>query len=409
MRKIKIINDPVGGFIRIYDDLLFQIIDHFYFQRLRRIRQLGLTELVFPGAIHNRFQHTLGAFQLMSEVLSLLKIKGVEISEEEERAAKLGILLHDVGHAPFSHTLEYVITPGISHEDLTICFMEALNQKFNGQLSMALQVFKGQYSRGYLHQLISGQMDVDRLDYLRRDSFYSGVSEGKIGSERIVRMFNVVNDELVVEQKGIYSIEHFLIARRTMYWQVYLHKTVSCAERMLVEVVNRARELETKGIDTGGSKLLQEFLKNRFTLSDFRNQKVLNNFAALSDTDIFYSLKSWSSHNDFILSDLSSRLLNRQLFRIELLQQPFDEDYVADVKNKVREKFKLDEQGLKYYCYQGQLQNTTYSEDSGEIKILLNDQTTTTISDPAMGFNSTLITNPEVKYFLCYPKELISE
>ncbi|MCK5029604.1 MAG: HD domain-containing protein, partial [Bacteroidales bacterium] len=315
--KRKIVNDPVYGLINIPSEIVYDIIEHKYFQRLRRIKQLGLTDYVYPGAVHTRFQHTLGAIHLLTLAINVLKSKNIEISKEEEDAVSLAILLHDIGHGPFSHTLENIIVEKYGHEELSLLFMESLNKEYNGKLTLAINIFKNQYHKKFLHQLVSSQLDVDRLDYLRRDSFYTGVSEGVIGSDRIIKMLNVVNDQLVVEAKGIHSIEKFLIARWLMYWQVYLHKTVVSAEQLLIKIFKRVKYLALNKKDIYLTKELEFFLNNtELDKSDF--SVLLNNFSAIDDTDIFSLAKKWTNSTDKVLSMLSERLLNRKLLKIEI-------------------------------------------------------------------------------------------
>ena len=313
--KRKIVNDPVYGFINIPSEIIYDIIEHRYFQRLRRIKQLGLTDYVYPGAVHTRFQHTLGAVHLLYSAISTLRLKGVDITQEEEDAVTLAILLHDIGHGPFSHTLEHVIIDKYTHEDLSLMFMEALNKEFSGKLDLTINIFKNNYHKKFLHQLVSSQLDVDRMDYLRRDSFFSGVSEGVIGSDRIIKMLTVVDDQLVVEAKGIYSIEKFLIARWLMYWQVYLHKTVVSAEQLLLKIFKRVKKLLSQGVEIYLSKELEFFIKNNEKKSTL---EILENFSKIDDADILALVKMWEDSSDKILSNLSKRLLYRKLYRIEI-------------------------------------------------------------------------------------------
>ena len=338
MNKRKVFNDPVYGFIRIPYDLIFDIIEHPYFQRLRRIKQLGLTDYVYPGANHTRFHHALGAFHLMQKALFTLKQKGIEISEEEEKAALIAILLHDIGHAPFSHTLEHDILNNVAHENVSLLFMQKLNTHFKGKLDLAIKIFKNQYNRKFFYQLISGQVDVDRLDYLARDSFFTGVSEGVVNYDRIIDMMDVKNDELVIEKKGIYSIEKFLISRRIMYWQVYLHKTVICAEEMLIQILKRAKELVRNNIEISVSEPLKYFLENDISKANFEKEDLpLKNYALLDDTDIFAAVKSWITHSDRVLSFLCKSLIERKLFKIKMQNEAFSETFIKDKRKELIE------------------------------------------------------------------------
>ena len=333
--KLKIINDPIYGFIHIPSTLVFDIIEHPYFQRLRRISQMGLSYLVFPGAKHTRFEHVLGCVFLMQKTVEMLRFKGVEISDKEAEGLYIAILLHDIGHGPFSHAMEHSIVEGISHEEISLRFMQELNKIFNGKLEIAIQIFQGVYPRKFMHQLISSQLDIDRADYLKRDSFYTGVAEGNINSERLISMLNVRNDELVVEEKGLYSVEKFLIARRLMYWQVYLHKTSVGAEQMLIRLLMRAKELVQQGSSLMMSTALSFFVKNHITKENFSNE-VLEMFALLDDTDIILAMKEWQFHSDEVLSTLSRMLLNRDLLKIKVRLTDFEEQ-----KIKRLQKFSL--------------------------------------------------------------------
>ncbi|MDQ3112305.1 MAG: HD domain-containing protein [Bacteroidota bacterium] len=405
--KHKIFNDPVYGFVTVPSELVFNLIDHPYFQRLRRIRQLGLTNLVYPGAIHTRFHHALGAMHLMREAIEVIRSKGHEITEEEAQGATVAILLHDIGHGPFSHALEMSIVHNITHEDLSAIFMDRLNVEFKGQLETAIKIFRNKYKKKFLHQLVSSQLDLDRLDYLRRDSFFTGVVEGNISSDRIVKMFNVVNDELVVEDKGIYSIEKFIVARRLMYWQVYLHKTVLSAEHLLVNILKRAKELADEGIDLFCTPFLRLFLYNRFTKSAFLNKpEVLEAFAKLDDYDIMTSVKVWSEHSDKILAYLCKRLVDRELFAVELQQKPFAGNYVAQLQKKAEKKYGLKKEEVPYYVFTGAVQNKAYSSDNIRINILFKNGNVIDIAEAADLFNISVLAHPVKKYFLCYPKEL---
>lgn len=405
--KRKIFNDPVYGFITVPSDLVFDLIDHPYFQRLRRIRQLGLTNLVYPGALHTRFHHAMGAMYLMHEAIEVIRSKGHPITDEEAEAANIAILLHDIGHGPFSHALETSIVHHITHEDLSLLFMNRLNEQYKGKLDLAIKIFRDQYKKRFLHQLVSSQLDLDRLDYLRRDSFFTGVSEGIISSDRIVKMFNVVDDQLVVEDKGIYSIEKFIIARRLMYWQVYLHKTVLSAEHLLVNILKRAKELAEKKEELFCPPALRLFLYNRFTKNAFHKRpELLDAFAQLDDYDIMTSIKVWASHSDRTLSTLCNALVNRKLYAVELQQKPFTGSYVDQLQKKAAKKFGLTKDEVPYYVFTGAVQNKAYSSDNIRINVLFKNGKVMDIAEAADLFNISVLSNPVKKYFLCYSKEL---
>jgi HD superfamily phosphohydrolase len=409
--KRKIINDPVYGFISIPGDFVFDIIEHPWFQRLRNIKQLGLTSFVYPGANHSRFQHGLGALHLMDLAISTLRSKGVDISAPEEEATYLAILLHDTGHGPFSHALENSIISGITHEDLSLLMMEKMNEKYDGRLDLAIEIFKGTYPRRFLHELISGQMDMDRLDYLRRDSFFTGVIEGSVGSDRIIRMLNVVNDSLVIEEKGIYSLEKFLIARRLMYWQVYMHKTVLSSESLLVKILKRAKELANEGIDLYTTPALRFFLYNKIYKTDITNDGnftpglIASNFTRLDDSDILVSVKYWADNEDRVLSDLSGRLLRRDLLAIELQNDPFPEKRLKELSNMAGDLMKIGQEYEDYYVFTDNITNLAYTSDSTEVKILLKNGKTADISAVSDMFDHRFLSERITKYYLCYPKE----
>jgi len=409
--KKKIINDPVYGFISIPGDIIFDLIEHPWFQRLRNIKQLGLSSFVYPGANHSRFQHCLGALHLMDMAIATLRSKNVEISHEEEEAVLCAILLHDAGHGPFSHALENSIITGISHEDLSLLLMRKLNDSFKGRLDLAIEIFKGTYRRRFLHDLISGQMDMDRLDYLRRDSFFTGVIEGSVGSERIIRMLNVVNDSLVVDEKGIYSLEKFLIARRLMYWQVYMHKTVLSSESLLVKILKRAKELASEGDDLFTTPSLRFFLYNKIGPDDllkdgkFTPGLVAANFTRLDDSDILVSAKYWADHSDKVLSDLSSRLIRRDLFAIELQNDPFPKERVVKLKKIAEDLMGLKKEMLDYYVFTSSISNLAYTPDAPEVTILLKSGETAGITSVSDMFDYRFLSERITKYFLCYPKE----
>ena len=402
----KIINDPIYGFIRIPHGIIFELIEHPYFQRLRRITQLGLSYLVYPGAYHTRFQHAIGATYLMIKAVQHLRSKGHKISEEEEEAVSIAILLHDIGHGAFSHALEHSIAHEISHEDLSLLFMEKLNKEFNGKLTKAIQIFKNKYRKHFLHQLVSSQLDMDRMDYLKRDSFYSGVQEGIIGSDRIIHMLNVVDDQLVVENKGIYSIEKFLIARRLMYWQVYLHKTVLSAENMLIKVLKRAKKLSQSGCDLFGSSALKYFLKNNFTLNDFRkNKEVFQTFTRLDDQDVLAAIKEWQFHEDKILSTLSNKIIQRKLLNIEVTDESISEERLQEMKNHVAQYYDIDITETDYLAFVDTISNNAYTAHKSNINILYKDGSLKDIADASDQLNISALSKPVKKHFFCYPKE----
>jgi len=403
--KRKIINDPVYGFITIPDELLFDVIEHPFFQRLRRIKQLGLTHLVYPGALHTRFHHALGAMYLVNEAIESLRWKGIDISPDEEQAVLLAILLHDIGHGPFSHALENCIVYDVTHEELSLLFMEHLNKVFGGQLDMAIRIFRNLYPKKFLHQMVSGQLDMDRMDYLKRDSFYTGVSEGVINSDRLLNMLTVADDELVVEAKGIYSVEKFIVARRLMYWQVYLHKTVLAAEQMLVHTLRRAKYLAENGHQLFATPSLAAFLKNRYGMEDFRqSDALLGMFARLDDSDISASFKVWTDDSDSVLSFLSSSLVNRQLFRIEISKNPFDPLYVDSIRTEVCRELKLHTDDVPYFLYEGEIANNAYNPSVDRINILHRDGRMSDITQDSAQLNVSVLSETVTNYFLCYPK-----
>ncbi len=408
VNKRKIINDPIYGFVTLPDDFIYELINHPYFQRLRRIKQLGLTNLVYPGALHTRFHHAIGAMYLMTEAINVLQVKQIEITEEEIQATTIAILLHDIGHGPFSHALEHTIVKGISHEDISELLMQQLNKQYKGKLSLAIKIFNNQYKKKFLHQLVSSQLDMDRLDYLRRDSFFTGVSEGVISSDRIIKMLNVKNDELVIEEKGIYSIEKFIIARRLMYWQVYLHKTVVSAENLLVNILVRAKQLAAKGVDLFATPALSIFLKNSFSKKDFVSKPdLLDNFASLDDYDIFTSVKVWAKHEDKILSILCSNLVNRKLFRIELKREKAELSSKKELIEKCMEQYKVTEKEASFFVVKGEIENSAYKTDNLKINILMNNGKIIDIAEAGDQLNVEVLSKTVKKYFICYPKDLI--
>jgi uncharacterized protein len=409
VNKKKILNDPVYGFITVPSELLFDIIDHPYFQRLRRIKQLGLTEMVYPGALHTRFHHALGAMHLMNLALNTLRGKNNEISDAEFEASLIAILLHDVGHGPFSHALETAIFQEVHHEHLSLHIMHLLNEEFGGRLSLAIRIFTDTYERRFFHQLVSSQLDVDRLDYLNRDSFYTGVYEGKIGADRLIKMLDVANDKLVVEEKAIYSIENFLVSRRLMYWQVYLHKTVISAEHMVLRTVQRARELLQQGMDVPASPCLKFFLSSNLTLEDFqRDNTILERFVSLDDHDIWSGIKEWSAHHDPVISYLSKSILNRKLFKVYISSKPIDEEMMLGISELVEDRFNVNPEDVKYLMISGRISNNAYQAEGQSIDVLTKTGYVVNVADASDLPNIQALSNKVEKYFVCYPKEVAS-
>ena len=400
--KLKIINDPIYGFIHIPSTLVFDIIEHPYFQRLRRINQMGLSYLVFPGAKHTRFEHVLGCVFLMQKTVEMLRFKGVQISEKEAEGLYIAILLHDIGHGPFSHAMEHSIVEGISHEEISLRFMQELNKVFNGKLDTAIAIFQGTYSRKFMHQLISGQLDMDRADYLKRDSFYTGVAEGNINSERLISMLNVRNDELVVEEKGLYSVEKFLIARRLMYWQVYLRKTSVVAEQILIRLLNRAKELVQQGQELTMSTALAFFVKNKISKDNF-SQEVLEMFARLDDTDIISAMKEWQFHPDVVLSKLSKMLLNRDLLKIKVRLNDFEEQKIKRLQ-KLSIAKGGGEKDMKYFVFTGVMTNRAYNPGKEIIKILTKNGRVVDLTKTSEAINLEPLSQVTERYYICYPK-----
>lgn len=400
--KLKIINDPIYGFIHIPSSLVFDIIEHRYFQRLRRINQMGLSFLVFPGAKHTRFEHVLGCMYLMQKTVEMLRFKGVQISDKEAEGLYIAILLHDIGHGPFSHAMEHSIVENIAHEEISLRFMEELNAELGGKLDLAIRIFKGAYPRRFMHQLISSQLDIDRADYLKRDSFYTGVAEGNINSERLISMLNVRNDELVVEEKGLYSVEKFLIARRLMYWQVYLHKTSVAGEQMLIRLLQRAKELVQEGEELKMSTALAFFVKNRIAKENL-TKEVLEKFALLDDTDIFAAMKEWQFHPDVVLSRLSRMLLNRDLLKIKLRTNDFEEKKIKRLQGLAKANGNTDNE-VKYLVFKGVMTNRAYNPEREVIKILTKNGRLVDISKTAEELNLEALSQTTIKYYICYPK-----
>ena len=404
MNKLKIFNDPIYGFITIPNALIFDLIQHKYFQRLRRITQMGMSYMVFPGAHHTRFHHAIGCVHLMQKTIEVLRFKGVTISDDEETALYAAILLHDIGHGPFSHAMEHSIVNNVPHEQISLFFMERLNEEFNSSLTLAIQIFKGEYHRKFMCQLVSGQLDMDRADYLKRDSFYTGVAEGNINSERLITMLNVVDDGLVIEEKGIYSVEKFLNARRFMYWQVYLHKTGVVAEQLLIRALQRAKELIDLGESIQASKSLEFFLKHDISLKDF-NDNTLDVFAELDDFDMISALKQWQHHEDFVLSHLCQMILNRTLLKIKIKNKKIKAKTFENHLNEVISNHKLSKKEAEYFVFTGQISNQAYMLKQQNINILYKSGKTEDIAKASDQFSIKALSKPVTKYYICYPKE----
>ena len=401
----KIINDPVFGFINIPKGLLYDIVRHPLLQRLTRIKQVGLSSVVYPGAQHTRFQHSLGAFYLMSEAITQLTSKGNFIFDSEAEAVQAAILLHDIGHGPFSHVLEDTIVQGVSHEEISLMLMERMNKEMNGQLSLAIQIFKDEYPKRFLHQLVSGQLDMDRLDYLRRDSFYTGVTEGNIGSARIIKMLDVADDRLVIESKGIYSIENFLTARRLMYWQVYLHKTSVAYERMLISTLLRAKELASQGVELFASPALHFFLYNDINHTEFHNNPdCLENFIQLDDNDIWTALKVWSNHPDKVLSTLSLGMINRNIFKVENSAEPIGEDRIKELTLQISQQLCITLSEANYFVSTPSIEKNMYDPADDSIDIIYKDGTIKNIAEASDMLNISLLSKKVKKYYLCYQR-----
>jgi len=402
LNKVKILNDPIYGFISIKSILIFDIIEHPYFQRLRRISQMGLSNFVYQGAHHTRFEHALGAMHLMQKAVNVLKSKLIEISKEEEEALLIAILLHDIGHGPFSHTLEHSLVLDIQHEEISLLFMQKLNKEFHGKLSLAIEIFQGKYHRLFFNQLVSSQLDIDRLDYLNRDSFYTGVTEGNINAERIISMLTVVNDNLAVEEKGIYSVEKFIVARRLMYWMVYLHKTSLVADYILVNILKRAKEIINKGETINCSDSLKFFLSN--DNFDHFNDSILQSYSEIDDYDIMMAVKQWMTHPDYILSTLSKSIIYRKLPKIVIQDSPFSLSKIEKVKLKVSKKMNLGDQLIDYFVGIGTIKNQAYNLEISSINILYKSGEIKDITEASDHFNLLALSKPVLKHFLYYPK-----
>ena len=406
--KRKIINDPVyDGFLTIEDDIIFDVLSHPYFQRQRRIKQLGFTSLVYPGAVHTRFSHMLGALNLMTRALEVLKVKGIDISQEEMLGARLAILLHDIGHGPFSHTSERLLAD-IHHEDCSRLFMKRINDEFGGGLSTAIRIFDDTYERHFLHQLVSSQLDMDRLDYLGRDSFFTGVSEGIVGTDRIINMLNVKDDRIVVDEKGIYSVEKFIISRRLMYWQVYLHKTVVAADNLLAAILRRARMLSGQGVPLGIEQLpLFDFLSHHYTLDDFKQKsEVLDRFALIDDSDIDMAVKLWVKHDDKVLRMLSEHLINRHLSAIRVSNDPFPQEVIETLQAQTQLLYNIGEEESGYFVNTGVLRNHAYDYNDQEIRVLFKDGKCRDIGDASDQLDRHFLEKQVTKYYIYFPKEL---
>lgn len=399
----KILNDPVYGFITLNRGILLDLIDHPYFQRLSRIKQLGLTYLVYPGAHHTRFHHAVGAAYLMKQALSTFKELGVSIQREEERGALIAILLHDIGHGPYSHALEHSFLSGVSHENVSEIFMRKLDEQYSGELSLAIQIFRNQYHKKFLHQLVSSQLDMDRLDYLKRDSFFTGVSEGVVSNQRIIKMFDIVDDEILIKEKGIYSIEKFIVARRLMYWQVYLHKTVLSAEFLLAKIISRARELLRNGEKLFVTPELNMFLTKNISKSELEQEVYLNAFASLDDNDIMTCIKVWMKSKEIVLSRLASMLIERKLLKVKISNTSFDVEQVNEIRKIHQKELGLNDHEIKYFVFQEQMINNAYDPRKDTIKIKYKDGTVKDITDASDNLNVSALAKPVTKYYLFAP------
>ena len=399
----KILNDPVYGFITLNRGILLDLIDHPYFQRLSRIKQLGLTYLVYPGAHHTRFHHAVGAAYLMKQALSTFKELGVNIQREEERGALIAILLHDIGHGPYSHALEHSFLSGVSHENVSEIFMRKLDEQYNGELSLAIQIFRNEYHKKFLHQLVSSQLDMDRLDYLKRDSFFTGVSEGVVSNQRIIKMFDIVDDEILIKEKGIYSIEKFIVARRLMYWQVYLHKTVLSAEFLLAKIISRARELLCNGEKLFVTPELNMFLTKNISKFELEQEVYLNAFASLDDNDIMTCIKVWMQSKDIVLSRLASMLIERKLLKVKISNTSFDVEQINEIRKIHQKELGLNDHEIKYFVFQEQMINNAYDPRKDTIKIKYKDGTVKDITDASDNLNVSALAKPVAKHYLFAP------
>ncbi len=402
--KLKIFNDPIYGFIRIPNTLIFDLIADPYFQRLRRISQMGMSYMVYPGAHHTRFHHALGSMHLMQKAIQVLQFKGVEITRDEEEGLLCAILLHDIGHGPFSHAMEHSIVEGVSHEHISLLFMQELDKKFEGKLKIALEIFKGAYPKKFLNQLVSSQLDMDRLDYLKRDSFYTGVAEGNTNAERLITMLNVVEGNLVVEEKGIYSVEKFIMARRFMYWQVYLHKTGVVAEQLLIGILKRARILLRKGTPLECSSPLLFFLTNKIDIDNFNAEK-LHLFSKLDDVDIVSAIKRWQDSSDFVLSELCKMVINRKLLHIKVKSKPISAEKREKYFNSFKEKYSLTNEETKYFVFSGKLSNKAYDKEKQHINILKKNGKINDVVKESDHLNLNTLSDTVTKYYMCFPKE----
>lgn len=406
VNKLKILNDPIYGFITIPNPLVYDLIQHPYFQRLRRISQMGMSYLVYPGAHHTRFHHALGCMHIMQKAVEVLRFKGVTISGDEENALYVAILLHDIGHGPFSHAMEHSIVENVNHESISLLFMDRLNQLFDGKLSLAIQIFNGDYHRKFMLQLISSQLDMDRMDYLKRDSFYTGVAEGNINSDRLIQMMTVVDDVLVMEEKGIYSIEKFLMARRLMYWQAYLHKTSLVAELTLTKILKRAKELTQKGITLPASEPLLFFMRQKIELGNF-SESVLDTFSQLDDYDIVSALKSWQHHDDFILRSLSKMIINRDLLKVRLSSEKFPKQEIEGLLERFAAQHQLSKEEAGYFVFKGKIKNQAYSKEAEPIHIYKKDRTIEDVVEASDQLSLKALSKPVTKYYICFPKQLL--
>lgn len=405
--KLKIFNDPIYGFITIPNTLIYDLIQHPYFQRLRRISQMGMSYLVYPGAHHTRFHHAIGCMHIMQKAIETLRFKGVLISEEEANGLLIAILLHDIGHGPYSHAMENSIVESVHHEEISLLFMNYLNAEFDGQLSLAIQIFKGEYHRKFFYQLISSQLDMDRMDYLKRDSFYSGVAEGNINSDRLIQMMNVQDEQLVIEEKGIYSVEKFLVARRLMYWQAYLHKTSVVAEIILTKILKRAKELTEKGVMLECSKPLQYFMQNKVSLDDF-NDVVLETFAQLDDVDVMSAIKNWQFNDDYVLNALCKMIINRDLLKIQMSEEKPNKEKLQELRQRFLEMSPIDAKDIDYFVFKGKLKNQAYNKNSGPISIVKKDKTIEDVVEASDQLHLKALSKPVTKYYICFPKVLLN-